>query len=163
MAFVVKVRDATGRELASVLIVHNCYLLPDGTEMLITPDVAWCLTCRQFTAVERLLSCTEKEEKIVEQYREGLAGQGAAFVRDAIKYALAQQSAWFEWRARRQSPPRCLEFGLMEFIPVSGWDKLVPHPAEPEMIRVSCTLHVSMATADQQYTPEGLRIKTRRK
>jgi hypothetical protein len=51
----------------------------------------------------------------------------------------------------------------MEFIPTSVWDELVPHPAKPELIRVSCTAHASMGTADKQYTPEGLRIKTSRK
>ena len=38
MAFVVKVRDSTGRELATLLIVHYCYPMPDGTQMPVAPD-----------------------------------------------------------------------------------------------------------------------------
>jgi len=67
MACAVQVRNEAGEILAELTTVHDKYVLPDGSEMYVPTDVAWCMTCRAFVLVESLPS-PEEQERIAREF-----------------------------------------------------------------------------------------------
>jgi hypothetical protein len=56
MAFVITIEDGDRNTIVDLYTTHDVYLLPDGSEMFIRSEAAWCRSCARFTLAERFNS-----------------------------------------------------------------------------------------------------------
>jgi hypothetical protein len=173
MAYLEPILDGNDREIACLVHTHDCYLLPDQSEMWISTKSAWCFSCAAFVVVEDLVT----PESIEEGARKFHAMRAANPVLSDDIFPLAQQQAMNDgllaqflseaekWRlalASRKSPPHCLRCGSTHYALLPKSRESIPHPAQPGVnIRSEgCTKHASM-DAGGLYDTEGRRIPGR--
>lgn len=168
MAYVHEVKSEDGETLAELFSTHHCYELPDGTQMFIPTQTAWCHECKTFVLAESLTDPGEMEAAAREYHAKRIARplispkllgemEQRAMYDDLVTNLLHQASQWRIALASRQSPARCLKCGLSNFAPLPDDGSWVTHPGDPGRGRVRsvCTSHASMANRGSLYDAEG--------
>ena len=129
MAFVITIEEGDQNTIIDLYTTHDAYLLPDGSEMFIRSEAAWCRSCARFTLVERLQQPEEMETRAREYARERLEHprltskfhtkeKQKELVMDGLKKSIRQARQWQLALLNRQSKPRCLECaGVVCLIP----------------------------------------------
>ena len=144
----------TERVLWSAFIA---YRLADGTELGIPQQPAWCPACSRFVIAEELPSIEELEEEIA-RYRTGDRNtlQKWAFVSDGspIAQRIDELLRYVAWRQGRQSPPRCLECGAVDPIPIPMSGDFA-HPRTGERVVVGNSGFADTAPWCAEFSPEG--------
>jgi len=103
----------------------NFYVLDDGARLEVWRQPVWCCGCRTFTEGEVVSDIDEIDRLIAQHKRE----HGSAYRRHlhqtrnrerqwALAIRLADLERRRSWREERVSPPRCLECGCSELIPL---------------------------------------------
>lgn len=133
------------------------YRLADGTKLHILQQPAWCKACRQFVIAEEIPSVDALEEEIArfrlakpDMLREWAFVSNGMPVEERINELLR----YIEWRRGRQSPPRCLECGEVDPVPIPILGEF-PHPASGERVVVGNSGFADTAPWDAEFSPEG--------
>ena len=169
MAFLSEVEDDSSRILATLVSTHDRYVLPDGTEMLIGADEAWCRHCHDFVLVERLEN-PEVLEARARSFHSRKPPSFAALLPELdwkaiadrrLKEDLHEAEQWRIALASRRSPPRCLQCTGTDFIVLPPDGAWIDHPAGlPARVRVRpAYMHMSMCASGSRYDTEGLMLE----
>jgi hypothetical protein len=136
------------------------YRLADGSKLHILQQSAWCPVCKRFVVAEEVPSIASLEEEIA-RYRSADPDTLLtwAFVSDGAPVAerVAELLRYIEWRKRRQSPPRCLECGSVDPVPVPMSGEFA-HPNTGERVVVGSSGFADTAPWFADFSPEGLQI-----
>jgi hypothetical protein len=136
------------------------YCLHDGTLLHILQQPGWCPTCDRFVIAEVVPSVDALEEEIA-RYRSGDPDtlQEWAFISQGapVTEQIAELLRRIKWRQRRQSPPRCLECGEPDCIPIPVSGEF-SHPQTRERVEVINQGWADTATWEAGFTPEGERL-----
>jgi hypothetical protein len=173
VAFIHVIEDESSTVLAELVTTHDCYELPDQSKCFVHTIAAWCHGCGRFTLVEKLVSPEELEASAREFYehrerhpllpRDIFPAERDHQVNLSVLNGLLHEAA--QWRlalATRKSPPRCLECGGTNFVPLPETEDWSVHPADPtERVRERTTCHASMCEPGRLYDAEGRRIAGR--
>jgi hypothetical protein len=134
------------------------YRLADGSKLHILQQPAWCAACRRFVIAEEVPSVEALEEEIA-RYRSADPDtlQKWAFVSNGAPVAerVAELLRYVEWRKGRQSPPRCLECGVVHplHIPMTGE---FAHPGTGERVVIGSSGWADTAPWFAEFSPEGV-------
>ena len=174
MAFVITIEDGDRNTLVDLYTTHDAYLLPDGSEMFIRSEAAWCRSCACFTLVERLQQPEEMESRAREYARDRLEHptltskfytkeKQTELVMEGLTRALHQARQWQLALLNREYGPRCLECEGAEFILLpdrNEWlsDPSIPYPRVRKRPQIS---HASMGYRGRLFDTEGRRIDGR--
>jgi hypothetical protein len=134
------------------------YRLSDGSELSVDQQPAWCPSCRTFVLGE-LVPSIEDILRSMEEVRSGDPKRMLLLkmIERSVADELAELSSREEWRRSRRSPPRCLECGCDQIVPLPG-SKEFPHPATGEPVIETSSGFASMERWAATFTPEGERI-----
>jgi hypothetical protein len=173
MAFITKIEDDQHRELAELVNTHHRYRFADGFIMFIATSPAWCRACQAFVLVEKLVDPAEKESRAREFFamyeseplfslNHAPADEKHERNRKWLSESLHEAQRWRIALSERNSPPRCLECGGIDFTTIPEDGKWAPHPRVPGCnVRVPNDeiCHVSRRYAGWFYDTEGRRIE----
>ncbi|MBC8136131.1 MAG: hypothetical protein H8F28_09620, partial [Fibrella sp.] len=90
---------------------------------MLRDSLVWCLDCRALRSAEELPTA-ESFERRIEALRQNRLEEYEIEIVQAIGEAewiaekLAEATAGLRWRRERCSPPRCLECGSTDFVPI---------------------------------------------
>jgi hypothetical protein len=133
------------------------YRLADCTRLHILQQPAWCAACGRFVIAEEIPSVEALEEEIA-RFRSADHDtlQKWAFVSDGAPVAerVADLVRYVAWRQPRQSPPRCLECGAVNPIPIP-MDGEFAHPRTGERVVVGSSGFADTAPWYAEFSPEG--------
>jgi hypothetical protein len=133
------------------------YRLVDGTRLHIRQRPAWCGACRRFVIAEDVPSVEALEEEIA-RYRSADPDtlQKWAFVSNGVPVAgrIAELLRYIEWREGRSSPPRCLECGAVDPVPIPMGGEFA-HPATGERVVVGSSGWADTAPWFAEFSAEG--------
>jgi hypothetical protein len=146
------------------------YEFADGASIRLRPTIAWCCNCSDFVDAEWIPSLAELRSELVE-LNDPKSSRTSWFTfavppfdkppfieRSAQLHAKAKDEAAkrIEWRALRQSAPRCLICGTTD-IRFPNDDQSVDIPGRGTAL-VECVGMCSTEFCNWFYTPEGIRI-----
>jgi hypothetical protein len=133
------------------------YQLTDGTKLHILQQPAWCPVCNRFVIAEQIPAVEALEEEIA-RLRSGDRDtlRTWAFVSNGSPVAerIAELLRYVEWRQGRQSPPRCLECGAVDPVPIPGSGEFA-HPGTGERVVVASSGFADTAPWFAEFSPEG--------
>jgi hypothetical protein len=136
------------------------YRLADGSRLHVLQQPAWCAACGRFVIAEQVPSVEELEEEIG-RYRSADPEtlQKWAFVSNGAPVAerIAELLRYVVWRNGRHSPPRCLECGAVNPVPIPIVGELT-HPGTGERVAVSASGSADTAPWFAEFSPEGERL-----
>lgn len=149
---------ASGRTEFVAYSAFLSYRLPNGTELPVDQQVAWCPACVSFTIAERLPSVTELELSLSEVRSADPARlRWLAFLDRSPDDEADEITRRIAWSRGRRSSPRCLECGCDRILLLPEGDAF-GHPATGEPVEVVGTGWASMARWVAKFTPEGVEI-----
>jgi hypothetical protein len=138
------------------------YEFADGSTEPISTSPGWCGQCDQAVLVERLPEVANLEKDIAEiemggEYLSSLTESGES---------VADQKDWLlrmrDWRARRETGPKCLVCGSVAIHPFPEADPdaetewmAISHPDCGGSLQARCTGLALMRLRPPRYTPEG--------
>lgn len=120
-----------------------CYSLPDGRTTRADCSLSWCHSCNEFRPVERIptkdavaKALAAKIEELAVLRKRPLEKLRRLLSWGNILRKISQETAWaikdlekaqaaYDWRALRESPPKCLECGSTntQDIDISKWER----------------------------------------
>jgi hypothetical protein len=136
------------------------YRLADGTRLHVLQRPAWCRVCNSFVIAEEIPSPEALQEEIARfRSADGETLRIWAFVSNGSPVAerVAELLRYLEWRRGRQSPPRCLECGAVDPIPIPMSGEFV-HPGTGERVVVGDWGWADTAPWCAEFSPEGERL-----
>ena len=165
MPFLVEVRGKSGGRLAGFCILRDRYRFPDNTETVIRADVAWCRTCGDFALAEHFSTVAELEHEAEEYFFSKYPEERTPYMQLVMRQALEGQKhghvqsyqPMLDYLRRRQSPPRCLGCGGIDFVRFTEWETWYEHPQNSSRFRITCRGHID-STHHDLYDPEGVRM-----
>jgi hypothetical protein len=147
----------SGREEWVLWSAFIHYRLADGTQLPILQQPAWCPACRRFVIAEEIPSVQSLQQEIT-RYRSADRDtlQQWAFASNGSPVAehVAELLRYVEWRQGRQSPPRCLECGAVEPVPIPRSGEFA-HPQTGERVVVAGIGFADTAHWFAEFSPEG--------
>jgi hypothetical protein len=150
----------SGRDERVLLSAFIHYRLADGTMLSILQQPAWCPACGRFVLAEVVPSI----EWLVEEkarYRSGDRDtlRQWAFVSNggSVAERISELLRRIEWRHGRNSPPRCLECGMVGPIPIPTNGEF-SHPQTGEQVVVQGSGWADTAPWLAEFSPEGERL-----
>lgn len=131
------------------------YLLDDGTTLGIVQSDYYCQACDRFVVGEHIETIAELENRIneIKNDPQSDARRFAEFIGN-IPRQIAELHVRINWRKQRQSPPKCLECGTMEILPIPNQEEFA-HPATGQRMKVKEHGFASAARWQATFTPEG--------
>lgn len=136
------------------------YRLSDGKTLPILQQSAWCPACNRFVIAEQLPSVEELEQELVNhRSADPKTLRTWAFVSNGSPVAerIAELLRYIAWRQRRQSPPRCLECGAVDPVPIPTSGAFT-HPRTGERVVVINSGFADTAPWFADFSPEGERL-----
>lgn len=132
------------------------YLLEDGSKIHVEQQPAWCRACDSFVPAE-LLQPVEHLEREIARLQSWLSGRWVmpSGQRKRGKEMLAEVEKRLSWRRGRVSPPRCLQCGSIEVVPVPGSGEF-SHPATGERVVSASSGFADAAPWFAAFSPEGI-------
>jgi hypothetical protein len=136
------------------------YRLADGSKLHILQQPAWCPACLRFVIAEDLSSVEALEEEMA-QFR--LAAPDTlrqwAFVSNGapVSERIIELLRYIAWRRSRRSPPRCLECGAVDPIPIPTSGEFT-HPANGQRVMVQSSGFADTEPWFADFSPEGERL-----
>jgi hypothetical protein len=144
-------------EIELTLDSGHIYLLPDGRQLPVRQEAAWCRNCRTVVAAEFIPSLEAVNEQI-RQCNDPSDKLHKCFGRSAIDEIRSQSRLTLEWLVTRASPAHCLK--------CEGTDIVHIHTSSGDMVdtisgtRIRCLTdygHAALVFRFVRYlTPEGL-------
>jgi len=139
----------------------NYYQLPNGGRLEVWRQPVWCCACRTFTEGE-VISELDDIDRMIAQHKQE---RGSAYRQHLHRtknrerqWALAMRLADLElrrsWRELRQGPPRCLECGCTELIPMRRGED-ISNPNGPGTVRLEWLGMCSVPPREYIYSAEG--------
>ncbi|MBN69924.1 MAG: hypothetical protein CME32_11690 [Gimesia sp.] len=146
------IRPTNGHVIAKFEKSHDYYYrFPDGCEVPLQVQYAWCHGCELFVEAEKLFTTQEIQQKIenlsikpeewlqdiqnkMPEFAEWMQTQeidGRPMLEVRVEERRQRCESWISalnWFVGRKSTARCLECGSMTAIKVLPWHKVIPHP-----------------------------------
>ncbi|MDB5306890.1 MAG: hypothetical protein JWO38_1092 [Gemmataceae bacterium] len=146
---------AAGRTEFVAYSAFLTYRLPDGSELPVDQQPAWCPVCMRFVLGERLPSVAELEQSLAAvQARDPQRLRMLTFVGRSVEDETAELGRRIGWRRGRVNPPRCLECGCDRILPLPPGNEFA-HPATGEPVVVASSGFASTDRWVAEFTPEG--------
>lgn len=150
----------SGRDEVVLWSAFIDYRLAGDSKLHILQQPAWCCTCRRFVTAEEVPS-VEALEKEISRFRaaEPDTLQKWAFVSNGVPAAerIAELLRYVEWRKGRRSPPRCLQCGAVDPVPIPEAGEFA-HPATGERVVVADSGWADVDFWFAEFSPEGERL-----
>ena len=161
MSFIHVERPTNGHVITRFYKWHNYnYRFPDGCEVPLQVQYAWCHRCELFVEAEKLLTKQEIQQKIeglsikpdewIQRTYEKLPEileilqrrkkDGRSMLEIQIEERRQLCESWktaLGWFKKRKSTERCLECGSMTAIKVLPWLEEIPHPYDVGVIMLT--------------------------
>lgn len=152
MSFIHVERPTNGHVITRFYKWHNYnYRFPDGCELPLQVQYAWCHGCELFVEAEKLFTTQEIQQKIenlsikpeewIQRTYEKLPEileilqrrkkDGRSMLEIQIEEHRQLCESWktaLGWFKKRKLTARCLECGSMTAIKVLPWHEVIPHP-----------------------------------
>ena len=133
------------------------YRLEDGSKLHVLQQPAWCRGCSRFVVAEQVPAVEALEAEIA-RFRSADPDtlETWAFVSNGASVAeqVAELLRYVDWRKGRKSPPRCLECGAVDPVPVPTRGEFA-HPATGERVVVKSGGFADTAPWFAEFSPEG--------
>jgi hypothetical protein len=139
------------------------YRLADGTKLHILQQPAWCANCNRFVIAEELPSIEALEEEITSYRsndRDKLRMWAFVSMDAPVENRIAELSQYVTWRRGRRSPPRCLQCGSIDPVPIPMNGEFA-HPRTGEKVEVGDKGFADTAPWFAEFSPEGKRLGAR--
>jgi hypothetical protein len=148
----------SGRDEWVLTSAYIDYRLADGSKLQIRQQPAWCAACRRFVIAEAVPSVEALEEEIGLD-RSGDLDPDTLHIREfvygkSVEERIAELLRYVAWRQGRRGPPRCLECGAIDPIPVPISGEFT-HPGPGERVVVGNRGWADAAPWCAEFSPEG--------
>lgn len=147
----------SGRDEWVLTSAYIDYRLADGSKLQIRQQPAWCAACRRFVIAEKVPSVEELEEEIsLNRSADPDTLHILEFItnRASVAERVSELLRYVEWRQGRRGPPRCLECGAIDPVPVPISGEFT-HPGTGERVVVVSSGWADAAPWYAEFSPEG--------
>jgi hypothetical protein len=146
---------------ASAWVLFSAFLdyrLDDGSKLHVEQQPAWCPLCGSFVTAE-LLQAGDDMEREIGRLQSWLGDRQPrqAGQRRMAEKSLAELKRRLRWRRSRVGPPRCLQCGSAEVVPVPGSGEFA-HPATGERVISASSGFADTAPWFAEFSSEGERL-----
>ena len=163
------VLDEKDDVIATCLTFIAYYVMPDGAQISMRQEIAWCATCRDFSACEEFPSVSQIESELEAEFEHRRQNEYCGgTLRQYVDAALSQLQPWISLAQERKSPPRCLTCSRTNLLRLGHatahepygalshrWRHL--HPLTSSPISIVLIAHVGDCRVGY-YTPEGIEL-----
>ena len=140
MCLVGEINTTDNESLASVILPHCAYVLPDGSHAPASNAVVWCDDCDDFTAGESLPNLTSLQNSLADASTTPMS-DNILFITngdtDAQQRIIDDATKRIEWLPHRKDQPKCFECGSINITRLPDDRSEFKHPDSGESISIS--------------------------
>lgn len=139
---------------------HLDYILDDGTRLNVNQADYYCPNCNHFVVGERIetVSALEQEINDIENAPQSRRRMLAEVIGN-IPQQIAELHIRIRWRKNRKAPPKCLQCGCTQILPIPDYDEF-NHPQTGQPMKRSGRGFATTTEWHATYTPEGDQIES---